>query len=124
MKSNYTDKVRSEFYEKNKKALANGDYGFTVYPNPLSGTATVKLNLKMPNGNAQLYVYDVTSRRVKTYNLSKNQEAVTLRANEIGAGMFFTQLVSDGNPASAEVAMQALKIASLHTFGVLLAMTL
>lgn len=64
-----------------------------VYPNPFSGTTTVKLSHQLTIETSQLQIYDITGRRVKIYLLSKNQTALTLHANEIGTGMFFIQLV-------------------------------
>ena len=69
----------------------------TIYPNPFSGSATVKLNQQVTFENSQLEIYDIIGRKVKTYNFSKNQATLTLQANQIGTGMFFIRLVSNGS---------------------------
>ena len=82
---------------------------FTVYPNPFSGTATVKLNIEPAyrtgrNGtpNVDLRVYDITGRRVRTYSLSKGQTTLTLKANEIGTGMFLVRLISNDRLSASQ----------------------
>ena len=47
--------------------------------------------------NSIIEIYDITGRKVKTYRLSKNQNQRSLEASEIGIGMFFIQVASDGN---------------------------
>ena len=71
-----------------------------IYPNPFSGTATVELSRQSANSKRQLCIYDVTGRKVKVYSFSNGQTKLTLRANEIGTGMFFIHFISDGNIAS------------------------
>ncbi len=79
--------------------IANKDL-IKVYPNPFSGSATVKLNRQSANSKRQLQIYDITGRQVRTYILFKSQTTLILQANEIGTGMFFIHLISAGNIVS------------------------
>ena len=80
--------------------LDDEDFGFIVYPNPFSGTATVKLNQQIAIHNSQLYIFDITGRKVKSYLVPEHNSTLTLFADEIGVGMFFVQL-SDENEVVA-----------------------
>ena len=82
--------------------FTKNDLGFVVYPNPFSGTATVKLNIEQGTPNVDLRIYDITGRRVKTYALSKGQTTLTLQANEIGTGMFLVRLISNDRLSASQ----------------------
>ncbi|PCH96533.1 MAG: hypothetical protein COB85_03485 [Bacteroidetes bacterium] len=84
----------------------NDDYDrailFQVYPNPFSGSTMIELDHQLVSGNSRLHIYDLSGKKVKSYHLAPNQAIQILRANEIGTGMFFIQLVTDGSIVANE----------------------
>lgn len=68
---------------------------FRVYPNPFSGSATILINSPITNHNIKLTVFDITGRKIKTYQIPGYQTHITIHSQEIGTGMFFVQLISD-----------------------------
>ncbi len=90
-----------------------------IYPNPFSEVAIISIGGQLSAGGipppdpllnggggppqkatgtsarngASIVVYDIMGRIVRTYTVRKGQSKINIRANEIGEGMFFVELV-------------------------------
>ena len=65
-------------------------------PNPFSDQTTISYQLPEEITSAEIIVFDLNGRLIKTYSVNKNQSQLTIRASEIGSGLFIYSLVQNG----------------------------
>ncbi|PCH69207.1 MAG: hypothetical protein COC01_02120 [Bacteroidetes bacterium] len=85
----------ADFSNKNKAILQ-------IAPNPFNQTTKITLHSEFNSGNRQLIILDVTGRKVKGFPIGKEDQAFTINATEIGSGLFFVQLIADGEVIEIE----------------------
>ncbi|PCH69206.1 MAG: hypothetical protein COC01_02115 [Bacteroidetes bacterium] len=73
-----------------------------IYPNPISGNTTIVLTSELSAKTSSIVLYDVTGRKVKEYPISRKVRKVSIPTSEIGSGLFFVQLVADGQVIEIE----------------------
>lgn len=65
-------------------------------PNPFIDQTTISYQLPEESTTAEIIVFDLNGRLIKTYPVNKNQSELTIRASEIGSGLFIYSLVQNG----------------------------
>jgi hypothetical protein len=65
-------------------------------PNPFGDQTTIRYQLPEGTNTADLMVFDLNGRMIKSYVLNKNQSEITIKAAEIGSGLFLYSLVQNG----------------------------
>ena len=65
-------------------------------PNPFADQTTISYQLPEESTTAEIIVFDLNGRLIKTYSVNKNQSQLTIRASEIGSGLFIYSLVQNG----------------------------
>ena len=65
-------------------------------PNPFIDQTTISYQLPEESTTAEIIVFDLNGRLIKTYPVNKNQSQLTIRASEIGSGLFIYSLVQNG----------------------------
>ena len=76
----------------------------SLYPNPISTSSTLNVKLKKHADSAQLSIIDAQGKIVQEKlisNMSSNEINFTIDKNELTAGIYYYQLVIDGNKASS-----------------------
>lgn len=79
----------------NRGTAGNGQ--LAIYPNPNGGSFTVKVQ---GTGSKELRIYDVAGRLIHQYSINNNQSAIEVSGLE--AGMFYVQLLRDGEPSATK----------------------
>lgn len=65
-------------------------------PNPFNTETQIKYNIESNVKDAKLYVYDLTGRQVKSYEIQdRGQGALTVKAYELEAGTYIYSLIVD-----------------------------
>jgi len=72
--------------------LAAAGTGISVYPNPASDNITVDLE-KLQNKNAQISIYDVTGKLVRSYSTAGNR--LSINRDGLQSGMYFISVIAD-----------------------------
>ena len=65
-------------------------------PNPFADQTTITYQLPEGKSNAEIIVFDLTGKLIKTYAVNKNQSELIIKAADIGSGLFIYSLVQDG----------------------------
>ena len=65
-------------------------------PNPFGDQTTITYQLPEGTTAAEIMVFDLTGKLIKTYAVDKNQSELTIKASDIGNGLFIYSLVQDG----------------------------
>jgi subtilisin family serine protease len=77
------------------------------YPNPFNPLTTLRFRLDRP-GFATLEVFDVGGRRVETLiaaSLPAGEHAIVWHAGDVGSGVYFARLVTDGRTTSRRLVL-------------------
>jgi RHS repeat-associated protein len=102
MKSKYTDQVRQEFYETNKDALSNGDFG-SVKPvtttNKFTGVLTEGGNAQQFVGSATIDISLNKDNKTLDYTIYNETSKNSLMYNGVIPGVDATSHSRDENPA-------------------------
>ncbi|HEY6162604.1 MAG TPA: T9SS type A sorting domain-containing protein, partial [Bacteroidia bacterium] len=72
---------------------SSGMHGLSVYPNPFSSETTVELTGF--TGSAEVKIFDVIGNQVRTMVIH-NSDRFTVTREDMGAGMYFMEVLSDG----------------------------
>lgn len=80
---------------------ASAGTGISIYPNPFSGDAVIKLSSSLDE-KAELIIYNTLGEIVKSIPVSTGSEAVRLDRSGIDAGIYFCTLVIKGNKIATE----------------------
>ena len=67
-----------------------------LYPNPMTGAASVTYTLPYSSTNAQIIVSDILGRERQTYPLSTSDTEIQIHAQGLSSGVYFCTLVADG----------------------------
>ena len=65
-------------------------------PNPFADQTTIKYQLPSGTNTAEIMVFDLNGRLIKSFAINKNQSEVTIKASNIGSGIFIYSLVQNG----------------------------
>ena len=65
-------------------------------PNPFADQTTITYQLPEGTNQAEIMVFDLTEKLIKTYSVNKNQSELTIKASDIGSGLFIYSLVQNG----------------------------
>ncbi len=65
-------------------------------PNPFSGQTSVKFKLPAGSNQAEIAVFDLNGRLIKSYPVSQNAGEVIIQSSEIGQGLFLYSLIING----------------------------
>ena len=66
-----------------------------IIPNPITGYATIEYRLPKKYNSAEILVYNILGKRVKTITLNKEGKSISLNREEIGSGLFFINFIVD-----------------------------
>lgn len=66
--------------------LSNDNISISLYPNPTSGKAT--LEVKGLTKSVDVFIYDITGRYLKTYNLQANQKELNIDLTGFAKGIY------------------------------------
>jgi len=69
---------------------------FNIHPNPFHNTTTISFSSELFALNTELNIIDVTGRLINSYKIPKGKTEFTVHGDDIGMGIFFVQLISDG----------------------------
>ena len=75
---------------------SKGAYMQQNIPNPFGDQTTISYQLPEETTSAEIMVFDLNGRLIKNYPISKNQSEITIKASEIGSGLFIYSLVQNG----------------------------
>ena len=73
-----------------------GAYMQQNIPNPFGDQTTISYQLPEETTSAEMMVFDLNGRLIKNYPINKNQSEITIKASEIGSGLFIYSLVQNG----------------------------
>ena len=62
------------------------------FPNPFSESTTITYSIPTDAPNSNLLVYDVTGKLVRSYQLSGDNNALTVNASEFNNGIYYYAL--------------------------------
>ena len=65
-------------------------------PNPFGDQTTISYQLPEGTNTAEIMVFDLNGRLIKTFPINKNQSELTIKASDIGSGLFIYSLVQNG----------------------------
>jgi uncharacterized small protein (DUF1192 family) len=65
-------------------------------PNPFDNQTTIRYQLPEGTTTAEIMVFDLNGRLIKNYPINKNQSEITIKASDIGSGLFIYSLVQNG----------------------------
>lgn len=65
-------------------------------PNPFKESTTIRFHLSDDVKDASICIFDMQGKMLKKYNVSTNDEQLTINAFELGEGMFLYTLIADG----------------------------
>lgn len=82
-KSSALDNTEGAFMEQN-------------IPNPFADQTTVRYQLPIGTNTAEIIVYDLNGLLIKNYPINGNQSELTIKASEVGRGLFIYSLVQNG----------------------------
>ncbi|MEL6844411.1 MAG: T9SS type A sorting domain-containing protein, partial [Bacteroidota bacterium] len=72
-------------------------------PNPISsGVLRIQYSLPSEIADAQIQIYDIQGRLVKTQLLDANAQEMKLRLDELSNGMYITKIIGDGSTISSD----------------------
>jgi hypothetical protein len=74
--------------------------GFSPFPNPASSWITIPIRLPEGNPDGVVHLMDAAGKEIRTYNVSGMQPDITIPANDLPAGIYFSTTES-GNVRSA-----------------------
>lgn len=74
----------------------NGAYLLQNSPNPSNGNATIRCYVPASVKQAQLLVYNMNGRLMKTFPLSSGMNDVTVKAGSLSSGQYSYTLLADG----------------------------
>ncbi|MGZ6519916.1 MAG: T9SS type A sorting domain-containing protein, partial [Bacteroidia bacterium] len=77
------------------KEIVNADNAVTVYPNPFTNNTTFSINKSVALLNAEIHIYDVVGKEVKTISAIQSHEFTIDRA-DLANGMYFYKLINKG----------------------------
>lgn len=77
--------------------------GLSIYPNPVSSTATFNISLQ-ENSSAQLRIYDITGRLMVEEVITK--QAASIDMSPFPPGMYVCKVVQDGSTATGKFIKQ------------------
>ncbi len=76
---------------------------FQNVPNPFDRETEIRYFLPENSGQAQLLVFDMNGRQLRSYDLREAGEgSVTIQGNDLEAGMYFYSLVANGEEISTK----------------------
>ena len=73
-----------------------GAYMQQNIPNPFGDQTTISYQLPESTNTAEIMVFDLNGRLIKNYPINKNESEITIKASEIGSGLFIYSLVQNG----------------------------
>ncbi len=87
--------------------VATQESAIEVYPNPITGTTNLFLDLKSP-ANVEMIVLNSMGQVVQTKRFGKlsNRAILPFDANQLNKGIYFVQIVLDGKIVSKRVVVQ------------------
>jgi hypothetical protein len=88
-------------YSKIESATIEANKNWKVYPNSLSKTGPLSIELPLGIENAQLQLFDLSGRLVKEMPLTNRTTAVTI--SELNSGVFIYQIVAGRDRASGKI---------------------
>jgi len=100
--------------------IQQSEYNLTNYPNPFNPTTNIMFNLPLEfSESAELKIYNLKGQKIRQYSISQNDQILNQRSsiiwngtdhngNFVSSGIYFYQLVIDGN-VSAKNKMILLK---------------
>jgi Secretion system C-terminal sorting domain len=65
-------------------------------PNPFAGQTTIRYQLPNGTNKAEIMVFDLNGLLVKSFPINRNQNEITIKASDIGSGIFIYSLVQNG----------------------------
>ena len=65
-------------------------------PNPFADQTTIRYQLPEGTSTAEIIIFDLNGRLIKNYPVYKNQSELTIKASDIGSGLFIYSLVENG----------------------------
>jgi hypothetical protein len=77
----------------------NAGTAIEIFPNPVSLSATVSVNVNVKN--AQFVVYDVLGKEAMKINLANGAKSFTFERGNLNAGLYLYKLISDNSTISA-----------------------
>lgn len=75
--------------------ISNNEIKATLYPNPATDKAI--LEVEGLNNNADVIVYDLQGRIIKTYKLNTNQTELEIDVNSLTKGIYNIKVINDKN---------------------------
>ena len=88
----------ADIKSNNATATANSLGFFMSQNNPNPFTDQTVITYRLPNGTttAEIAIFDMTGKPVKSYFVSSSQTEVTIKSSDIGTGLFIYSLVQNG----------------------------
>ena len=65
-------------------------------PNPFDNQTTIRYQLPDNTNSGEIIVFDLNGRLIKSYSINKNEKEITIKASDIGSGLFIYSLVKNG----------------------------
>ena len=69
----------------------------SVYPNPVSGIATIKYDFGSAQTGAKIEIMDLTGRAIRTIPIAEQSGTISLETGNIPAGAYLLSIVSENN---------------------------
>jgi hypothetical protein len=72
-----------------------------AFPNPSNGTVTIPYTLPANVNQAELKLFDMSGKMVKSYIVDHTFDNIQVQTNELPAGMYLYQIEADGYKTKA-----------------------
>jgi len=97
--------ICSAKFNNEKLIKSNDKYLFEIYPNPAKEYLNIELNEALTN-NINLYIYDITGKPVKYYNITPEKKLISLNIKGLKKGMYLIKFQVDNQNYSKKFLIQ------------------
>lgn len=80
----------------------NGEESISVFPNPISGNATIKYTLPQGASKGEIIIYDITGKEVKRIEVTNGNSKIVVDNFSLQAGTYFYQLITSKGAAGTK----------------------
>ena len=89
-------------YGVSVKEITSKDVALNAYPNPATDNISVSYSIDGITNNAQLSVFDIVDKKIKSYDLANNKNQLSINVSDLNSGVYFYSIMVEGKAIKTE----------------------
>lgn len=96
-----TEGTRTMSFENEEPVSIISDHKFLLFPNPNNGNMIFNYEINETD-NANLFIYDITGRKISDYKLKANSNSLVIKESELSNGIYLYKVIINGKMAKSD----------------------